>query len=962
MGLGLVGRVAELSHLRATLTRAESGSGGVVLLRGEAGVGKTRLLEELAVLARGRDMLVLTGRAWALHVQLSYALLVDAIGPHLRSLGDAERARLVDDLPEVDTLFIDLPRRPLAPLGDPALEKTRLFEAFCRLVERLALRQPVVLLLDDVHWADRTSVEMLHYLCRNLGRSRIVVALSVRAEEPETESLAELLHSLQRAGLLSVSELGRLSHEETLALARTLLEGGLAPSLETLISERTRGVPLLVEELVRSLLSTGQLRRDLTWSAEPGAAAHVPSAMRDLARYRLSRLDAVERRILETLAVDGQGARADELAGATGLGADDLAERLQRLLRERFIMTDAREHYSLWHPLMQQVLLEGLAASARRALHQSLLHTLEELKEGDLGRLAGHYVGAGESARCPRALEVVRTAAERSRALHAHADAAHLLAAAVELARGLGQEPVLPGLYAELGGARSDNADPAGAAESWREAARLYEERGERDRALALAPKIALARSTEGRHREALELLHAAAPGADAGLRVKLAEAEVIIRDRLGDVEQLGDAVAALRRLAAQVDAPEVAVIAKSTEAWVRMSRVQCVEAWQLLEEALAAARACGDPRRLFNVLRERFFAAVSLGDIDAVERNAVEARQVAAEQLRSAPLVSVAEVGILAVAWARGDWRVASQRVPQIVEAAMRAGDKRFAIGALYGQAQAFARSGDVEMARLCLNEAKRQRAEAASVVETRIELQRLVAEGEIRLLEGDVAGAVVAFEEACGPEPGRLMRTEFPVYTLSRLANAYLKANRPDDAFRVVGYLDGGGPLAEAHAACIRGQLRPGKGGIADLEAALAMLRALHEPEVAECCIMLAERLSGPRAQELAEEAATLAEHRNDRLILGRAQARLKALDGGAPETAQAAPTRRRAADGLSSREREVAVLVARGLTNDEIARHLDISPHTVATHLKRMYDRLGFASRVELTRYVLDHHIGE
>jgi DNA-binding NarL/FixJ family response regulator len=139
--------------------------------------------------------------------------------------------------------------------------------------------------------------------------------------------------------------------------------------------------------------------------------------------------------------------------------------------------------------------------------------------------------------------------------------------------------------------------------------------------------------------------------------------------------------------------------------------------------------------------------------------------------------------------------------------------------------------------------------------------------------------------------------------------------------------------------------------------------MLRALHEAEMAECCMLLAERLSGPRARELAQEAKTLAENRNDRLILLRAETRLKALDGGEPAApAHAAPSRRRAADGLSSREREVAVLVARGLTNDEIARHLDISPHTVATHLKRMYDRLGFASRVELTRYVLDHHIGE
>jgi DNA-binding CsgD family transcriptional regulator len=962
MGSVLVGRGAELAHLCAALTRAEGGSGGVVLLRGEAGVGKTRLLGELSAQARERGLLALAGRAWAFHMQLSYALLVDAIGPHLRGIGDAERARLVDDLPEIGALFVDLPRSALAALGDPALEKTRLFEAFCRLIERLAQQQPVVMLLDDAHWSDRASVEMLHYLCRNLRRSRILVVLSARTDEPEMAGLDELLVSLQRAGILSVSELQRLSHEDTLAMARTLLEGELAPSLETLISERTRGVPLMVEELVRSLASTGQLRRDLSWSANPGAAAHLPSAVRDLVGYRLSRLDAVERRVLETLAVDGQGALAAELASACALGAAEVGERLQRLSRERFVVLDDNEHFSLWHPLLQQVLLDGLAAQARQAIHKNLVRTLEALNVNDVARLARHYIGAGVAARSPRALDVVRAAAERSRALHAHADAARLLAAAVELARGLSQDAVLPELLAELGEVRSDDGDPAGAAESWSETARLFEERGEAARALALAPKIALARSTQGNHREALELLAAAAMRADPWLRVQLAEAEVIIRDRLGDVDRLDHAVAELRRLASEVDAPSVAVIAKTTEAWMRMSRVQCVEAWQLLDEALLAARALGDPLRLFNVLRERFFAAVSLGDIDAVERNAVEARQVAKEQLRSAPLVSIAETGILAAEWARGDWRLASQRLPQIVEVALRAGDKRFAIGALYGQAQATARAGDGDMARMCLAEAKRQRAESASVVETRIELQRLVAEGEIRLLDGDVAGAVGAFEEACGPQPGRLMRTEFPVYTLGRLANAYLKANRPDDAFRVVGYLDGGGPLAEALAACIRGQLRPGSDGVTDLEAALAMLRALGEPEVAECCILLAERLTGPRARELAQEAAAHAERRNDRLIRERAKARLAALDTDEPEPPPAPTGRRRAADGLSSREREVAILVACGLTNDEIARHLDISQHTVATHVKRMYGRLGFASRVELTRYVLDNGIGD
>jgi predicted ATPase len=153
----LSGRRTEVGTLGSALERAAAGAGGIIALLGDEGVGKTRLLEELQEMARARGALVLAGRAWAMHTRLAYALLVDALGPHLRELAPADRERLVDDLPELDNLFVELPRRALEPLGDPDLEKTRLFEAFCRLVERLAQSRTVVLALDDVQWADQSA-------------------------------------------------------------------------------------------------------------------------------------------------------------------------------------------------------------------------------------------------------------------------------------------------------------------------------------------------------------------------------------------------------------------------------------------------------------------------------------------------------------------------------------------------------------------------------------------------------------------------------------------------------------------------------------------------------------------------------------------------------------------------------------------------------------------------------------
>jgi DNA-binding NarL/FixJ family response regulator len=955
--------------LASAFDRAAAGSGSVVAVLGDSGIGKTRLLEELEQLAKGRGALVLAGRAWAMHMRLAYALLVDALGTHLRELTPSDRERLVDDLPELDNLFVELPRRALAPLNDPELEKTRLFEAVSRLVERLAGSRTVVLKLDDVQWADLASIEMLHYLCRNVRRARILVALTIRKGEPEPNArLNDLLHSLGGAGLLVRIELGRLSDEESLAMTRLLLQGDLSPSLESLITSRTRGVPLLVDELVRSLLASSHLRRELTWKAEPSAAQHLPSAVRELIDYRLSRVDTVDRSLLEMLAVDGEGMRAAELAAVCHLTPEEVDDRLARLARERLVVTDEKQHaprFILGHALMQQALLNALGANGRARLHHELLRMLESIAGQDIGRLARHHIGAGPQTASARSLEVVTAAAEHAVKVHAPAEAASLYAAAVELARGLNRDDALPDLLAQLGSARIADGDPTNAVASWREAAKHYQARGERTRSFALYPQIALAMSARGQNAQALDLLREAAAEAPAEIGVRLAEADVMIRDSMGDIETLDIAVDELRRRAEELGQPEVAVTAKRIEAWLCVSRVECPRAWELLTEALEAARTVGTPLALFNVLCDRLFLAMSLGDIDAVEKNAAEATEVARTQLRSARLITLAAIGLLAVDWVRGEWRRAAERVPPLFEMSLRAGDNRFAIGLLYGQAQVAALSGDAEQARMYLDEAKRQRAERP--LEMRIELQRYIAEGDLKMLEGDYDGAIASFEQACGPRPGQLMRTEFPVNSLARLANAYIAAKRFDAALDCARALDGNGPMGDGQAWRIRGLVK-GPDGVPELERALPLLRTAQiANEIAECCVALAENLANARraeAVELAVEALALGEKTGAAIISKRARACLDRLAATAaasvPRTAQVQGAR--SEPSLTAREREVAVLISHGLTNDEIARSLHISPHTVATHVKRMYDRLGVASRVELTRYVLDHRLGD
>src|SRR5260370_29363906 len=222
----LVGRGAEMDQMATRLSHAARRQGGALFLVGEAGIGKTRLAHETLTLAREQGFLVLEGSAYALEGRLAYAPILAAFGPFLRHLDSSRQVRVVSGLPGLGRLFPDL-RWPVAePLGDAALEKPRLFEAVARLLERLARETPVLLFVDDLHWADPASIELLHYLARGVADQAVLVLGTHRAEEVDTaRGLHSLLTSLRRAGLAEEVRIARLGQEAVAELANGLLGG-----------------------------------------------------------------------------------------------------------------------------------------------------------------------------------------------------------------------------------------------------------------------------------------------------------------------------------------------------------------------------------------------------------------------------------------------------------------------------------------------------------------------------------------------------------------------------------------------------------------------------------------------------------------------------------------------------------------------------------------------------------------
>ncbi len=441
----LVGREAELARLLALLDRAWQRQGALVVVEGEAGVGKTRLVRELNDQVRRQGGKVLTGSCYE-GERLPYGPFVEAF------------RTLVDDRDDDDPLFsgLEAELQPLLPGLEsnaelPALEpnqaRLRLFDATSRLLARLSNRQPLLLVLDDLHWIDDASLELLGYLVRNSQGHPILICGTIRQEErDEQHPLTRLIWALSRQHLVERIELAPLPPQATADLLAALL--GLSKPPEALagpIFQYAEGNPFFVEELVRMLAEEGRLQRqDGRWqlmgdvTAVSLEALSPPSTISDLIERRLSAVPAGEREVLERAAVLGREFTFDALlaldarasaAGTGGHSEEALLDAITDLLRTRLIeeVRDPRQdRYRFSHGMMQEVIYAGLPGRRRRLLHHAAGKALEQLFAGQLdlvaGQLAHHFVEGGDPA---QAVTYGRQAGDQARRVYANQEAIH---------------------------------------------------------------------------------------------------------------------------------------------------------------------------------------------------------------------------------------------------------------------------------------------------------------------------------------------------------------------------------------------------------------------------------------------------------------------------------------------------------------------------------------------------------
>ena len=425
-GPRLVGRQRELSILQDEVRRAASGEFRCVLLVGDPGVGKTRLGAEL--LARyATDVTGLAARAHALGATTALGVWAEGLERHLRALDAGEIEWLcggfLDDLARLLRSVAAV--RGRGPDHEPP--RSRLLEGLAVVFANLAENEPVIIVIDDVHEADPSSLEALHYLARSCADSRLLVVLTARPEGISARSVAgDVALVLEQEGALRRIPVGPLEVDDLRELAESVAGRPVPDALVAWLKDRSRGNPLFASGLVRALVEDGA---DLS----APALRRLPEALADRVSNRLAHLDASAVSVLEVLAVLGRRAELRSLVAVSDRAPDELAETLEQLVRSRLVSEEERGLelvYEISHPLVQDAIYEGIGTARRRRLHRQLGQALVSV--GRLGEAAPHFVRSAEPGDV-EAVKVLTDAIRQAEEREAYQESLALLAAMVEV-------------------------------------------------------------------------------------------------------------------------------------------------------------------------------------------------------------------------------------------------------------------------------------------------------------------------------------------------------------------------------------------------------------------------------------------------------------------------------------------------------------------------------------------------
>ena len=972
----LVGRELELARLRAALVRAGVGDSPVCLVGGEAGVGKSRLLEA-AFGGPGGEIRVLTGGCIELGGEgLPLVPLVEALRTLVRTTPD----------PDLD-LFLGPARRELArllpelasqdsappPLG--AGTTGQLFELVLGVLGRVGRDRPLVLIVEDLHWADRTTLDLVTFLVRALQGTRVMLVLTYRSDEVDRRSpLRPLLSGWERLRGVERIQLERFARHEVAAQMAAIVGATPPPAMIDLVFDRSEGNAFFVEELVRTV-------RDGAREAE------LPPSLRDVLLSRAEQLSGPAQRLLRTAAVAGRWVPERLLAEVAAVPAAELYEALREAVDASLLLVDATGRgYAFRHALTRDAVYGDLLPGERVELHTAYAEALERdpgLAGDDASvaaTLAVHWYAAHDM---PRALAASVQAGRRAMAAFAPAEARQHLERALEVWRSVPDAETRAG---------------ADQVEVLQLTARATFQVGDPERALTLL-------------QQALDLIDADRDPERAALVVEQrAITGRALGDNRGGIEELEAVLARLPEAP-----PTVARAAVLGQLASRLMRMGSERSPEVGRTALVAARAVGSKEQEASAL-------ITLGGTLSYLVDAVEGEAALREGLRMALDTQDHEtalrgyVNLSDVLEATGRHRDAATAARQGVELAGRVGlSGNFGAYLVGNLVEPLIRLGDWEeatrlahevagigltgvfpasiedlmgyLAATCgrLDEADQHVRAAWHQLGENREPQciqpLLYIQADVARARGDLTAAAAHVADGLSESTARLARYSWPLIWLGARINA-------DGAERARDRNADGATVAGAHVpdGLLMGDIGTRSPAAAAYRALTdaERLRELGEPAVdawrealrawqdatdiwplTYAQFRLAEALCGTgereSAADLLRDAAATCQRLGAQPLLDDVQALARraridldpAAFGADPAAEAPVPF------GLTDREREVLALVAAGRSNGQIASALFISPKTASVHVSNILAKLGVSGRVEAA--AVAHRLG-
>jgi DNA-binding CsgD family transcriptional regulator len=978
----IIGRESELKTLGQALQAAQRAEGHCILMAGEAGVGKSRLLDELRQRAVGQGFVVLQGHCFEQDVSFPYSLWINALRDRFAWSEPSDIGKLLGPLASEFVKFLPelaliLPGVAPTPALDPESEKRRLFEALARFTTHLAGANPLLIVLEDLHWCDEASLDFLRTFTHRVADHPILLIATYRSDE-QPPQLARFLAQANRERGADHLVLAPLTRNQAAEMTRQVLKLERLPGDELLdlIMQRTEGNPFFIEEILRTMTEAGNSPASVgAWKRQSAGELQVPSSVYDAVQRRLQNLLPETLPVLRLAAAMGQRLSFELLRQISSKDETELLAAIKDLLAAQLLVEESADQFAFRHALTRDAVYRGTLLRERQALHKQIGETMERFWAATSGshaaELAYHF---DQAAVWDKAFKYSQRAAEHAQALYAPLEGVEHLTRAVEAGRHLLGAP-LAGLHRSRGNAYFAADRFESARTDLETALALAQAGGDRMLEWQCLLDLGFVWTSRDFTRSGDYLQHA------LELARALEDPDAVARslNRMGNwFLNLGraaegrplhqEALGIYQELKQEQGVAETLELLGLTELQVN----DYIRAGDCFRRAADLFRRLGDRRGLFHCLKDQGLEAtldvhvMSLPDLAACEESLNQALQIARDiGWLSGEADALTFLGTTLAG--RGEYGAALRSLLAALEMAEEIEHRRHittaqsALGHCYLELMAWP--------------------EAQRSLEQALELARQTSTGVLvgrsLILSASVCVATGEFERAealLESVPAGSAETPFQRWARCVRGQSALARGEPDGALEIAQELIGSTVnlkvgdvvprLWQLRGDALAALSRTAE-AIADLQAAFAAALAQgRRPLACRIQISLGWAYRRGRRRDESVEAFEAARRMIEELGANIPEGRLREnfLSRASWLVPAATPaSRRRVAKrqygGLTGREREIAALIAQGKSNREIAQALVLSERTVAAHIGNILSKLGFASRVHIAAWAIE-----